>query len=160
MIENTLMNSISRHLYWSKPMIIAEKYMSNFDNQLYDYKFFCFNGEPYCMYSAIDQFEDGKNTDAYPIMFYDLDWKKMDVKYGHHPNYADVPKPTHFGEMIVLAKKLSAEFPFLRVDFFDTEDKLYLAELTFDPGGGFTPYYPISFNKQLGDLMPFPNKNS
>lgn len=155
-IENTLMNSISRHLYWSKPMILAEQYMSNFQNQLYDYKFFCFDGEPFCMYAAIDQFEDGINTDAYPIMFYDLSWKKMDVKYGWHPNNADVPKPKHFDEMLELAKKLSKGFPFLRVDFFDTSEKLYMAELTFDPGGGFTPYYPESFNKRMGELLKFP----
>ena len=155
-IEHTLINSADRHFYNSTPQVFAEKYMSNFEGQLFDYKFFCFGGEPFCMYTAIDQFENGVNTDAYPIMFYDLDWNKMDVKYGHHPNNADVPKPIHYAEMMEIARKLSKDFPFVRVDFFDTDEKLYLAELTFNPGGGFTPYYPESFNERMGELFVLP----
>lgn len=155
-IENTLANSADRHFYDSTPQVFAEAYMSNFDGQLYDYKFFCFNGKPFCMYTAIDQFEDGVNTDAYPIMFYDLEWNKMDVKYGHHPNNGEVPRPIHYAEMQEVAKILSDGFPFVRVDFFDTEEKLYLAELTFNPGGGFVPYFPESFNEKLGELFVLP----
>lgn len=55
-------------------------------------------------------------------------------------------------------KILSEDFPFVRVDFFDTEDHLYLAELTFNPGGGFTPYYPESFNKEMGELFVLPEQ--
>ena len=149
--ENTLMNSYARDFYMSVPQVLAEEYMSNFKDQLYDYKFFCFDGKPYCMYVATEHFME----DDYPITFYDLDWNKLDVRYGPHQN-ADVPKPKHYEEMKRLASILSQGFPFIRVDFFDTDDKLYLAELTFNPGGGFTPYYPESFNKELGDLFILP----
>ena len=104
------------------------------------------------MYVATEHFM----KDDYPITFYDLDWNKLDVQYGHHQN-ADVPKPVHYEEMKELAKILSKGFPFLRVDFFDTKEKLYLAELTFNPGGGFVPYCPESFNRKLGDLFILPN---
>lgn len=134
------------------PQILAEEYKSNFKNQLYDYKFFCFNGKPYCMYVAIEHFD---KTDDYPITFYDLNWKRMDVSYGSHGT-TDIPRPIHFDEMKILAEKLSEGFPFLRVDFFDTEEKLYLAELTLYPGGGFTPYRPESFNEELGKLFNVP----
>lgn len=154
--ENTCINSLARNFYESTPQILAENFMSNYKDQLYDYKFFCFNGEPYCMYVATEHFDEGGNKNFYPILFYDLNWKKMDVKYGNHPNDADVPEPEHYKEMITYAKILSKDFPFVRVDFFDTAEKLYLAELTFNPGGGFTPYYPIEFNKQLGDLFVLP----
>lgn len=156
--ENTCINSLARPLYNTTPMVLVEEYMSNYGDQLYDYKFFCFDGDPICMYTAIDQFEDGVNTDAYPIMFYDLNWSKMNVKYGHHPNNGDVPKPFHYADMIEIAKKISKDFPFVRVDFFDTEDKLYLAELTFNPGGGFSPYYPLEFDEYLGSLFNLPEK--
>lgn len=150
-VKNTLMNSISRHLYWSKPMILAEQYMSNFKDQLYDYKFFCFSGKIFCIYVAQDHFgQDGSH-----ISFYDIAWNKLDVQYGNHP-VGDAVKPKHYEEMIELAKKLSRDFPFVRVDFFDTDDKLYIAELTFDPGGGLTPYHPESFNKKLGDQFILP----
>lgn len=152
-VKNTLMNSCDRRFYTSKPMILAEKYMSNFENQLYDWKFFCFDGEPFCMYVATEHFDENGNKCYYPVMFYDLNWKKLDVQYGEHPNNIDVPRPDHFDEMVELAKKLSQGIPFLRVDFFDTPEKLYLAELTFNPGGGFTPYLPVEFNKQMGSLF-------
>lgn len=155
-IENTLANSADRHFYNSMPQVFAEAYMSNFENQLYDYKIFCFNGNPFCVYTAIEHFEHDVNADAYPIMFYDLNWDKMNVKYGHHPNNSQVQKPKHFDEMLKLAKKLSQGMPFVRVDFFDTEEKLYLAEMTFNPGGGFVPYYPESFNQKMGDMFILP----
>lgn len=148
-IENTLMNSCDRRFYTSTPMILAEEYVSNFENQLYDYKFFCFDGQPFCMYVQTQQLDS-------PIMFYDLHWNKIDVMYGNHPNNVQVPKPTHFEEMMTIAQKLSSGFPFIRVDFFDTKEKLYMAELTFNPGGGFTPYKPVSFNKKMGDMFKLP----
>lgn len=150
-INNTLRNSWEYRMYCGTPRIIAEEYMSNFADQLYDYKLFCFDGIPYCMYVAMDHF-DKQN---YPITFYDMNWRRLDVKYGHHINN-DAPQPKHFMEMKDLAAKLSKEFPFIRVDFFDTEERLYVAELTFCPGGGCTPYDPISFNKELGDRFKIP----
>ena len=71
----------------------------------------------------------------------------------------DIPKPIHLEEMIRICKVLSKDFPFVRVDFFDTDDKLYVAELTFYPGGGNTPYNPIDFDKLLGDMFILPPSN-
>ena len=79
----------------------------------------------------------------------------MDVKYGNHLNTA-IPEPKHLKQMVEIAKKLSVGFPFIRVDFFDTPNKLFVAELTFYPGGGFTQYHPTSFNKVLGDMFQLP----
>ena len=150
-VHATLMNSWDYKFYMSTPCILAEQFMANFADQLYDYKFFCFNGEPYCVYVAMDHFgKDGSH-----ISFYDLDWNQMPVKYGNHIN-CDAPCPKHYEEMKEIAKKLSTGFPFVRVDFFDTDEHLYVAELTFAPGGGVTQYHPASFNKALGDLFELP----
>lgn len=151
--KNTLLDNYVCRMYNSKPQILAEKFMAEFGVQLNDYKFFCFNGTPYCMYVASEQFttEGGE----YPIAFYDLDWNRMNVSYGKHP-VKEMPKPIHFEEMKEYARKLSVGYPFVRVDFFDTPEKLYLAELTFSPGGACSPYNPPSFNQQLGDLFVMP----
>ncbi len=152
--RNTLANSWDFNFYRGTPRILAEKYMENFKEQLYDYKLFCFEGEPYCVYVAMDHFgKDGSH-----ISFYDLNWNKLDVRYGNHI-VGDAPRPKHFDEMIEKAKILSNGFPFVRVDFFDTEEQLYVAELTFTPGGGVTHYYPQSFNRELGDLFHLPTDN-
>lgn len=152
-IRNTLANSWEYNFYRSTPCILAEEYMSNFADQLYDYKLFCFNGEPYCTYVAMDHWGEQGSY----ISFYDLEWNKMNVKYGSHIN-CEAPCPKHYREMLDLAKILAKEFPFVRVDFFDTEDKLYVAELTFTPGGGVTKYNPESFNRTLGDLFILPKE--
>lgn len=148
-----LINSFCSAYYNCKPRVIVEEFIEEFANSANDYKIFCFNGKPFCCYVAEDHFKNGENSLTYPITFYDLNWEVMDVKYGNHLNNRDVKKPYHFDEMLEVARKLSTDFPFVRVDFFDTEKKLYLAELTFYPGGGVTPYHPESFNKELGDKI-------
>lgn len=129
--KNLLIHSFCSAYYKAIPRILAEEYMESIKDQLFDYKFFCFNGKPYCMYAATEQFHDS----CYPVSFYDLNWNQLDVKYGNHRTEF-IPKPPHFEEMKEIATKLSQGFPFIRVDFFDTPDKLYMAELTFYPGGG------------------------
>ena len=54
----------------------------------------------------------------------------------------------------IIAKNVGS--PFVRVDFFDTKEKLLMAELTFYPGGGNTSYSPISFDEKLGELFVLP----
>lgn len=146
--KNLLINSFCSAYYKAKPRILAEEYMESVKNQLYDYKIFCFDGEPYCIYAAKEHFQD----ENYPVSFYDLKWNHLDVKYGSHRNDS-VAKPIHFEEMKQISSKLSQGFPFIRVDFFDTADKLYVAELTFYPGGGLTPYYPVEFDDMLGSML-------
>lgn len=154
---DTLINSFCNAYYKTTPRIIAEEYCENVAEQLFDYKLFCFNGEPYFFYVASEHMkhDDG----CYPISFYDLDWKKLDITYGNHP-VSDMEKPTHLAKMIEIAKKLSKPFPFVRVDFFDTKDKLYMAEMTFYPGGGLTHYYPRKVNEEMGERFILPSKNA
>lgn len=146
-----LCNSFCKAYQSGVPRIIAEQYLENIKDQLFDYKMFCFDGEPFCMYVATEHF----NKDNYPITFYDLEWNKIDVQYGIHLT-SEVACPPHFDEMKRIAAKLSEGFPFLRVDFFDTKEKLYLAELTLYPGGGYSPYTPQSFNEKMGGLFKLP----
>jgi len=151
-----LTNSFCSAYYGAKPRVIVEAFVEEFANCANDYKLFCFHGEPAFFYVAEDHFKDGENSEIYPITFFDLQWNRMDVKYGAHSINEQAARPYHAEEMIALARKLSADFPFVRVDFFDTPDKLYLAELTFYPGGGATPYYPESFDEKMGSMLNLP----
>ena len=149
--KKTLINSFCRAYYNATPSIIAEKYIENVKDQLYDYKFFCFDGKPFCIESAKERF----NEEETHFTFYDLEWNKLNVTSRNHPN-GDVPYPFHLDDMINLSKILSKGFPHIRVDFFDTKDKLYIAELTLYTAGGFSKYKPKSFNKTLGDMFILP----
>lgn len=152
--ENTLMNSLARNFYMSTPRILAEQYMSNIRNQLFDYKIYCFDGSPFCICASMNHFED----EFYPITYYDLNWDIINVRSGLHKN-SPIPMPAHFNEMKSMASKLSSGFPFVRVDFFDTDEKLYLAEMTFNPGGGFFKYEPDDLNRIMGDLFILPQSS-
>ena len=148
---NTNLNSTATGYYDCTPRILAEEYMENIDEQLYDYKIFCFSGTPHYCYVVTDHFS---NT-PFKLSFYDLEWQKMEVRYGEHKN-CEVEKPKHFDDMLSISRKLSKDFPFVRVDFFDLPEKLYLSEMTFYSGSGFIPYYPESFNREMGELFILP----
>jgi len=143
--KNTLLDKYDCRMYNSKPQILAEEYIENKTGQLFDYKFFCFHGEPYCVYADYD----------HTITFYDMDWKKMDVTYSKY-KIGEVPKPIHFEEMKQYARILSKDFPFVRVDMYDLQDRVYMGEMTFNPGASFQKYDPESFNELLGSKLHLP----
>ena len=69
--------------------------------------------------------------------YYDLNWKLTDIETGL-PNFYRKPeiifsKPKNFDLMLNYSKKLSEEFVFVRVDFYNIDGKIYLGELTFTP---------------------------
>ena len=53
-------------------------------------------------------------------------------------------------EMSIL---LSSPFPFVRVDWFEVESKIFFSELTFTPGGAMLKFNPPEYDKKLGDFL-------
>lgn len=135
-----------------KPRIIIEKYMENKDcKELNDYKFYCFNGEPKIMFIVKDRKTNEK------INFYDMDFKKLDVKQ-ICDNFEDNNiKPRKFKEMKELSRKLSKGIPHVRVDFYEINEKIYFGELTFFDSAGLEPYEPDDFDKELGKYIDIRN---
>lgn len=138
-----------------KPRIIIEKYMKDEkQNELKDYKFMCFNGKVKCSFVCSDRYENG----GLKVDFYDLQWKKMPFQR-HYPNSnKDIPKPKNYELMINLAEKLSKDIPFVRVDFYEIDEKVYFGELTFFPGSGFEKFTPEKYDKILGDMLELPKE--
>lgn len=137
--KNTLINSYFSAYYNATPRIIAEELVKPAPGLPLDRKVFCFSGQPYI------------------ISFPDHTWAKLDDFYGGDRS-AVRHSPLHLQEMKALSETLSGEFPFVRVDFFDTPEKLYVAELTFNPGVGRMCCQPERFYMGLGDLMNLPQK--
>jgi hypothetical protein len=44
-------------------------------------------------------------------------------------------------------------FPFIRVDFFDTREQLYLNEIKFSPGAGVEKIVPEELDLMLGEKI-------
>ncbi|MCQ2455362.1 MAG: hypothetical protein MJ090_04415 [Clostridia bacterium] len=149
--RNTRLNSYNR-VYWSaKPRVIAEKFMSDFDkDDLQDYKFYCFNGEPLLLHTTTRDFENFN----YPRTFFDMDWNKIDVSLIDHPTADSVPKPKHFEEMKELARTLSKDLVFARIDLYEGEEHPLVGEVTL--GDPACPIKPLSFDRELGDKFDLP----
>lgn len=166
---NSVKKKLNKHLkqnyYWGKrewpykniePKIICEEYIvDNKNDSLVDYKFYCFNGVPkFC------QVIKGRNTNE-TIDFFDMDWEHMPftgMRILPNSNIK-ISKPKYLKKMIYAAKVLSEDMPFVRVDFYHTENQVYFGEMTFYPQSGFGEIKPNDWNIKLGGLIKLPLKN-
>ena len=139
-----------------KPRIIIEKYMATEKQpELIDYKFFCFNGEPKFIYVS----EGLSNHKTAKISFVDMDYKKTEFYRKDYRAFDKLPsKPKNFEKMKELAKKLSKNIPFVRVDFYEIENKVFFSELTFYPCAGYVPFEPEKYDEILGDMLELPKE--
>lgn len=137
-----------------KRRIIAEQFMGN---NLIDYKFYCFNGEPKFLYVALANITDGKKDDL--LSFYTLDWKPAPFyRKDHKPFPYKINKPDSLDEMLNIARILSEDIPFVRVDLYEVEGKIFFSELTFSPGGGFGQFYPQIWEEKIGGWLELPGR--
>lgn len=111
-----------------KKCILVEQYLAD---DIQTYKFYCFNGNPKVLYVS----ENGPNgeKDLY-LDYYDMEWNHLDLTLGDHLHAEKLTeKPKNLEEMVELARKLSEDFPFVRVDLYDVDGSVYFSELTFIP---------------------------
>ena len=144
-------NSFFNAYYSVNPCVIVEDYLSEVENGIDEYKFFCFDGEPKYVYHSDNHFKDNKNVNC-TVSFFDMQWNFLSVQYGTHLSNPQAPKPKFMDDMMRICRALSKDFSFVRVDFFETSSRFYVAELSFVPGAGLTPYNPMSFDYEMGAL--------
>ena len=118
-----------------KKQIIAEELLQTADNTLpVDYKFFCFDGKADCVMVCV-----GRGTGKTRFYFFDKDWNLLRLNPAGIAAAEDftLPKPAKINEMFDLAEKLSQGIPFVRIDLYCENDKIYFGEFTFYPSAGF-----------------------
>lgn len=133
-----------------KSRIIVEELLVNKVNPdagIEDFKILCFNGEPKYIIVDKDRYIDHKRN------FYTLDWIRENVTTDHEQFDEEYPKPKNFERMMEIAKKLSEDFPFVRVDLYNLDGKIYFGELTFYPWGGYVKFTPDEFDYRLGSYF-------
>ena len=117
-----------------KPRIIVDQLLDEHSgHELRDYKFWCFNGKPTYMYIT----NKGK---VIKENFYDMDFNPVSINHGFERTIPEYEKPSNFDKMKELATQLSAGIPFVRVDFFNVDGKIYFGEFTFYDWGGMRPF--------------------
>lgn len=130
------------------PKVLAEEYLEQGGNNNlpYDYKFFCFKGEP-----KFILYYEGREVNGHLAnnMVFDLHWNAMpDIVL--NPTTHQIPRPRSLDEMIVVVKKLCRGFDFVRVDLYEINGKPIFGEMTF------TPDVLTYFDKSFLDLSNYP----
>ncbi len=140
-----------------KPCVIAEELLdvtkqSIKTTSLIDYKIWCLNGKPYCIWCAWNRSSHGADTGIY-----DLNWNyhpEWSVFTNHYRQGKEIlPRPKNFEKMLEVASILSAEFPVLRVDLYEVGGKIYFGELTFTSLGGFMDYLTPEVLSDMGNKV-------
>lgn len=128
--------------------IIVEEYLGK---DIHTYKFYCFHGVPKVCYVSSNG-EHGEYDKYYD--FFDMDWRHLPVVLNEHEHYPGTLKqPEGFKEMKQLAEALSADIPFVRVDLYNIEGKIYLSEFTFVPTGGYMKLEPEGTAEEWGSWL-------
>lgn len=152
----------SNHYYhgyeWSykyiKPKIICEEFLGEQGN-LKDYKFFCFNGVPRFIYVSTEY----GSKEQIDIDFFDTNWNKLPYTRKAYKGHGNTPeKPQNLQLMLNLATKLAKDFPFVRIDFFDTKDRVVFSEMTFYPANGVGAFEDYQHDLEIGSMLSLPKK--
>lgn len=126
--------------------IFAEEYLGG---SIRDYKFYCFWGEPRFLYVG-----QGLTVDhSLKIDYFDMNWKPMPFYRTDYLRLGNVPKPQHFEEMKIIARELSKGIPFVRIDLFEENDRVYFSEFTLCPASGFMPFEPQEYDNIVGEWL-------
>lgn len=141
--------SMEPHYFTIPHRIYAEEYLAGAD-RLIDYKFHCMNGIPQFVLVCGDRVitEMGNSISRH---IFDMNWNLLKGLTDETSNM--VKKPDHFEQMVEIARKLSADFKFVRVDLYDVNGKVYFGELTFSPTSGVFSHYTEEFLLEMGQKL-------
>lgn len=138
------------------PKIIVEQYLG--DN-LIDYRFYCFNGKIKLIYQYVNESSlDGTKPEPKYCNIYDENWNLLPIRQAYPASTKKYKAPKKLDEMKKIAEKLAINIPFIRVDFYIVNEKVYFSELTFFPGAGFSKFYPKEKDMEIGTWLKLPNK--
>lgn len=137
------------HYKYIKPVIMCEEYLNDNINKCpYDYKFFCYNGYVPVVLVCADR--DTDNTRD----FFDSNWNHLDfVNSNKKSKNKGIIKPKNINRMFEIASELSKGYPFVRIDLYNINEKIYFGEMTFTPAAGLSKYYTRECDKFLGSFI-------
>lgn len=145
------------HYLSIQPKIIAEELLdaskqSAKSSSLIDYKIWCFNGEPYVIFTIAN-----RTAESYEMDCFDLNWNERRdmLNYNAHSlrSTVSLPKPASLDAMLSAARILAKGFPQVRVDFYEVNGAPYFGELTFTSTGGYMPYFTQKALLEMGQRI-------
>ena len=146
--------------YYDVPVkIIAERLLPRDENNdIPDYKFFCFQGKVeflYVMKNYVDDHALGECS------FFTREFEKLPYRRSEYrPIAGVVPRPANFDRMVEIAEVLAADFPHVRVDLYNLRGEIIFGELTFYPASGYSVFTPDEFDFIMGAKFQLPSRPS
>ncbi len=131
-----------------KKAVVIEEYLGD---DIATYKFYCFNGKPEVMYIS----SNGENGEKdFYLDYYDMEMNWVDITLAPHEHVkTKAPKPSNWIEMVSLVEELARPFPFVRIDLYNVNEKIYISEFTFIPTGGNMELEPAHYINDWGELL-------
>ncbi len=133
------------------PMVLVEEFLATKDGTSpIDFKFHMIHGQ--VEFTELDIDRETNPSYAY----YDKDWNLLPFSIDEFTDKvsplakAPVPKPDNYETMLHFAEVLSADFPLVRVDFYNLNNHIYFGELTFTPFAGFCYFKPSYYDEYYG----------
>lgn len=148
-------NGYEMHYHNIERKIFVEEYKENKGKKdLVDYKFSCFNGDPKIVQIMNDRF-----SGLLRINYYDTDFNPLYYSRNDHPANYDIKDdiPKHYDLMLNYSKILAKDFKYVRIDFYEIDDEVYLGELTFTPGSGLFRYKNKEDGIKIGNMLKLSN---
>ena len=139
--------NVEPHYNRVKGKIICEEYIESCNRLPVDYKVHCFNGEPEFIMVC-----DGRNNKGTSFGYFDLTRKYLPYSKSAASFELDL-EDAYLDEMISISKDIATDFPFVRVDFYISNSKLFIGELTFTPTAGYDYTITRAGDKAIGDLF-------
>lgn len=140
--------------YGLRRKIVVEELLINKqkpESGIDDYKIFCYGGTPKYIIVDVDRYIGHKRN------FYDTEWNNLHISSDCPTSDREINKPENLEEMLLVAKKLSEDFPYVRVDLYNVDSRIYFGELTFYPWSGYVQYSPDEWDYKFGEEFIFPN---
>ena len=122
--------------------------------ELIEYKIFCFNGIPKIILVCKGQAHSNIRTNDY----FDINFNHIPVSVTYPNSKEQIYRPNELEEMLWISMKLSVGIPFLRVDMYIADHKIYVGEMTFFHEGGHCHFMPKDYDYEFGKLLTLPQK--
>ena len=137
-----------------KRQIVVEELLQTKEGKIpNDYKLHYFNGELKFVYVSVDR--EGENCRN----IYDANWNPLYFDWsGTNKNAksrrgGEINSPKSFDDMKKFGEIISANFPYVRIDYYDVNGKLYFGEITLHHGGGFDVFVPEEYDLKYGIML-------
>ena len=142
LLQNQYFANRERNYLNLKPKIIIEPLLFDDDN-IIDYKFFCYKGNARAIQVDFNRATDHSRS------IYDIKWNKINISIDFKMNEKKLEKPNNLSEMINIAEKISKYFNFIRIDMYTNNNEIFVGEITNIHGGATEKFLPSGYFSEI-----------